>query len=218
MANQPAKKQNNLNLFLNNYFNIILAAVLVLFLFFIYLVFLGPKFRATQAAISANTEEKRLLYETTQTKLASLKIISEIYKKISPADLQKFNSVLPDAYVRERLFGELEEIIEQGGWLVSNISISPAEESASAPAPVVNENSLDDSASAPVPNIPIPNENKKIGTVSLQLSIAALDYPGFKNLLRILENNLRLFDVTSVSFSSTSNSAVIVITTYYYEP
>jgi len=210
MVNQPVKKQNNLNLFLNNYFNIILAAALVLFLFFAYLVFLGPKFSATQAAISANTEEKQLLYETTQKRLASLKAISEIYKKISPADMQKFNSVLADSYVRERLFGELEEIIGRGGWLVSDIIISQEEVKKTA-APIVTENGVITPASSPVLN------NKKVGTISLQLNISSIDYPGFKNMLRLLENNLRLFDVTNVEFSPASDSAVITIITYYYQ-
>lgn len=209
MVNQPVKNQNSLNLFLNNYFNIILAAVLILFLFFAYLVFLAPKFRATQAAISVNTEEKQLLYETTQKKLASLKIISEVYQKINPSDLQKFNSVLPDSYARERLFGELEEIISRGGWLISSVTISPEEDVAKAPAPAVG---ADNPAPATVLN------NKKIGIVNVQLDLTAIDYQGFKNLLRLLENNLRLFDITSVEFSPDADAATVVISTYYYQP
>ena len=209
MVIQPAKKQNSLNVFLNDYFNIILALVLVLFLFLSYLVFLGPKFRATQEAISANTEEKKVLYETTQKRLANLKAVADVYSKISAADMQKFNSVLPDAYVRERLFGELEEIVEQGGWLISSISISPAEDT-KAPASAGVAGASGNAAATPL-------ISNKIGTVSLQLSIAAIDYAGFKNLLRILESNLRLFDVTNVSFSPDDDSANIVITTYYYK-
>jgi len=210
MISQSVKKQNDLNLFLNNYFNIILAVVLILFLFFAYLVFLRPKFRATQALIRANTEEKQLLYKTTQTRLASLKVISEVYQKISPSDLQKFNSVLPDSYVRERLFGELEEIIGQGGWLVSGIIISSAEDSAAAPTLASGEDGAEPAAPAPT------SSNKKVDTINLEISIGAIDYSGFKNLLRILESNLRLFDVTSVDFSPTVNAATIVISTYYY--
>lgn len=207
MAVQPDKKQNDLNLFLNDYFNIILAAVLILFLILSYFVFLGPKFRATQAAISANTEEKQLLYETTQKRLASLKAISDIYQKISPADMQKFNSVLPDAYVKERLFGEIEEIIGQGGWLVSSISISAAPDAAAAGTPAAGT----EAAAAP-PTL----AGKRVGTVTLNLNISAVDYSGFKNLLRLLESNLRLFDVESVSFSP-NNTANIILTTYYYQ-
>jgi len=210
MANQPVKKQNDANIFLNNYFNIILALILIVFLLLAYLVFLGPKFRATQAAIQANTEEKQLLYEATQKRLANLQAIRDIYQKISPTDMQKFNSVLPDSYVRERLFGELEEIIARGGWLISNIIISPEDENSKPATLVPGQIGVG-------PHAPAVANNKKIGTVSIQLSLLAIDYPGFKNLLRILENNLRLFDVTSISFSPSDSSATVVITTYYYK-
>ena len=210
MANQAINKQNDLNVFLNNYFNIILAIALILFLLIAYFAFLGPKFRATQEAIKANTEEKQLLYETTQKRLASLKAVSEVYRKINPTDLQKFNSVLPDAYIRERLFGELEEIVGRGGWLVSHIAITPEEE-AKAPAQVVNEEGVAVPASAPAA------KTKKIGTVNVQLQISAIDYPGFKNLLRMLESNLRLFDVTNIEVSPSGNTAAITLSTYYYK-
>lgn len=213
MTAQIIKKNNDPKIFLNNYFNIILAAFLIIFLLLSYLVFLGPKFRATQAAIRANTEEKQLLYKSTQYRLASLKAISEIYKTISPADLQKFNSVLPDSYVRERLFGELEETVAQGGWLISSLSISSTADDASQGATAAGA----DSGQEKIIFSPVLS-NTKVGTINLHLSIGAVDYQGFKNLLRLLENNLRLFDVTSVSFSPANNSASIVLTTYYYHP
>jgi hypothetical protein len=211
MVNSPVKKNNNINFFLNDYFNIILALVLVLFLLIAYLVFLNPKFQATKAAIQANTEEKRVLYETTQKRLVSLKAIYDVYQKISPADLQKFNSVLPDNYVRERLFGELEEIIGRGGWLVSDINISPLSDT---PKEIVV---IPAGKGGVGPNSASVLGNKKIGTINIQLSISAIDYSGLKNLLNILENNLRLFDITSIEFSSSGNSVTVMITTYYYE-
>lgn len=211
MANLPIKNNNNTNLFLNNYFNIILALILILFLAAAYLLFLNPKFQATKETIQANTEEKRVLYETTQKRLASLKAIYDVYQKISPADLQKFNSVLPDNYVRERLFGELEEIIGRGGWLISDINISPASD---APKEIV---AVPAGKGGVGPNSASVLGNKKIGTISIQLSVSAIDYSGLKNLLNILETNLRLFDVTNIEFSPSGNSATVMITTYYYE-
>jgi len=190
MTGRNQKNQNNLNLFLNNYFNALLAGALILFLAVAYLVFIGPKFRATQTAIQANLEEQQRLLSDNQKKLANLKSLIELYKKINPADLQKFNNVLPDSYVPERLFGELEEIIGRGGWLVSNIRISRPEETA---------------------------EIKNPGQLSLELSLGGIDYSGLKNFLRLMENNSRLFDITAVSFSSSGNSARIVLTTYYYK-
>lgn len=194
MINRAQKNQNAVNLFLNTYFNAILAAGLIIFLAAAYIFFLGPKFSTTQATINANIEEQQNLEAISRQKLANLKALAEVYKKINPTDLQKFNSVLPDEYAPERLFGELEEIVSRGGWLLSGIDISqvPAAE-------------IETSA------------NPKLGKINLTLSLSAIDYVGVKSLLKMLENNLRLFDITSVNFSSTADNASLVLTTYYYK-
>lgn len=204
MTQPPIKKQNTFNIFLNDYFNIVLAGVLIFFLGISYFIFLMPKFRSTQEAIQANTEEKQLLFENTQKRLANLQAISEIYNKINPVDLQKFNSVLPDNYIRERLYGELEEIIGSGGWILSSVTISPPESNIQAPVVAGKE-------------IPSPSSGKNVGAIELKLSINAVDYAGFKRLLRVLESNLRLFDITEIQFSPSGNSAAITLTTYYYQ-
>jgi hypothetical protein len=187
------RRQQNHNIphrWLNDYFNVVLAGVLILFLLLAYWFFLGPKFRATQDLIRANIAEQANLYVLSQRKLANLKAVAAVYQTISPADLQKFNGVLPDRYIPERLFGELEEIISSGGWLIKDISVSPA-----APS----------------------SADEKLGQVNVELSLSGLDYIGFKKLLRLLENNLRLLDITSVDFSPGGNSATIIFTTYYYQ-
>ena len=219
------KNQNKRNLFLNEYFQAIVVGILILFLVLAYLVILGPKFQSTQVAIQENLAEEQRLYNDSQRKLDNLKAILDLYKKINPADLAKFNGVLPDTYVRERLFGELEEIVGQGGWLVKEINISqPEEKTVAAPVAAPASDSMDSTdTSAPAAPTPSPTAtapsapSNKIGSVTVVLTVNAIDYPGLKNLLHILENNLRLFDVTGVSFNPSGNSAVINLTTYYYQ-
>ena len=109
------------------------------------------------------------------------------------ADLNKFNGILPNAYATEQLFGELEEIVSAQGFLVQGITISSAT-TATAPSTPMN-----------------------VSQVNLNLSIGAVDYNGFKILLKTLETNLRLFDVTSVGFSPGGSTANLVLSTYYYQ-
>ena len=207
MVNRNQKNQNALNLFLNDYFGAFLAVFLILFLVGAYFFVIRPKYQETLSLVQANIEQQQLIYQNSAKKLANLKALAEIYKKISPTDLQKFNSVLPDAYVRERLFGELEELAGQGGWLVTQISISPAEDPSKALAPTESTENI--------PGAGI--SDKKLGRVSLEITLSAIDYAGLKNFLKILETNLRLFDVTDVSFSPAESSATLVLTTYYYQ-
>lgn len=197
MMSRGQKNQNAMNLFLNSYFNIIMVLVVIIVLALAYFIVLQPKYDATMTAISSNIEQQQKLYLDQQKKLDNLKTVSDLYKKIPLADLKKFNGVLPDNYVRERLFGELEEIVTQNGFILNSVSIS--QEVKKAPT---------DEGAAVVSN--------KIGKINIQLSLSAIDYTGFKNLLRLLENNLRLFDITNVSFSPGGNTAELTLTTYYY--
>lgn len=191
------KNKNALNLFLNNYFNIIMVFVVIIVLVISYFIIIKPKYDATMAAIKINIEQQQKIYNDQYKKLTSLKTVAELYKKISPTDLKKFEGVLPDNYVKERLFGELEEIITQSGFILDSVTIEKPAEA--------------DAAKEGKPLLPT-----KIGTINLQLSLSAIDYAGFKNLLKLLESNLRLFDVTNVTFSPEGNSATLTLSTYYY--
>lgn len=199
MAPRQQKNKNALNLFLNIYFNIFMVLVVLLVLFLSYSLVIKPKYDDTMAAIKINLEQQQRLYTEQYKKLNSLKIVADLYKKIPSADLDKFNGVLPDSYVKEALFGELGEIIGENGFILNSVKIDdPLTVKPQAGAPEVVA------------------QTGKVGKLNLQLAITAVDYAGFKNLLKLLENNLRLFDVTSVNFSPGGNSADITLTTYYY--
>ncbi len=194
MTRDP-KEKNSLNLFLNDYFNIFIVVVVLIVLTVAYFLIIKPKYDLTMAAITVNIEQQQKLYSEQVKKLNNLKTISSLYEKISPADLKKFNGVLPDQYVKESLFGELEEIVSQNGFILTSVSINKEE-------PTGGEDGSIKSA--------------KVGSLNMQLAISTIDYSGFKNLLRLIESNLRLFDITNLSFSPAANTANLTLTTYYY--
>ena len=196
MATRGQKNNNSLILFLNSYFNIIMVFVVIIVLIGAYFIVIKPKFDATMTAIQSNLEQQQTLFNSQQKKLSTLKTISDLYNKIPSSDLQKFNGVLPDNYVKEELFGELEEMITQNGFILNSVQI------------VKN-----DAAAATDTTLP---QNPKVGVINVKLALSAVNYQGFKNLLKLMENNLRLFDVTAVSFSPDGNSAGITLSTYYY--
>jgi len=202
---QPQKNKNSVNLFLNEYFRIIIVASLILFLALAYFIVLGPRFSIAQEAIRSNIESDKNLYANNLRKLESYRAINEVYKKMNPEDLRRFNTVLPDTYVPERLFGEIEEIVSRGGWLVGGLKIMESGEASGGA----------EGAALATSSLFVLPEN--VSQYNLELKVTAIDYPGFQNLLRILESNLRLFDVTSVEFSPSNASAKIILTTYYYK-
>ncbi|QQG52167.1 MAG: hypothetical protein HY931_02350 [Candidatus Falkowbacteria bacterium] len=196
--------KNSLNIFLNEYFNLLTLLVLLVVFALAYFLFIGPKFKLTQAAIRENIESQKKLYAEQEKKLRDLKTVKEVFDNISPADLKKFNNVLPDNYIKEQLFGELEEIVVKDGFLITTMS-------------VMSDDAVDVDGN-PMPAAGAPTDNEKIGKVTVTVSIGAINYQGLKTLLKTFEANSRLFDIESVSFSEAGNSAQLEFVTYYYKP
>ncbi len=203
MVNRAQKNRDSLNSLLKTYFSLFMLLLVILVLVVGYLLILRPKYQATLKTIHDNYAQQQEYYASQSEKLASLKALNEFYKKIGTADLAKFNSLLPDQYAKEKLFGELEETITRNGFVVKSINLVDSD----SPEPGA-EGAAADAGPAISP---------QLGQIKVQLSLGAVDYIGFKNLLRLLEANLRLFDVTQVSFSPDSEATALTLTTYYYK-
>ncbi|MDA3802595.1 MAG: hypothetical protein PF488_01700 [Patescibacteria group bacterium] len=202
MATREQKNLNARNTFLNKYFNLIIAVIVIFIRFFGYLFVVLPKYSNTNILIKTNISDQKKLYAQQKRKLDSLRILNELHGKIPAEDLNKFNDVLPSKYQTETLFGEFEEIITDGGWTLNSINWTDLSQ---------EEEQLGEEDS-----MLVAENNSKIGIIKLNLQIQNLDYAGVKRLLKVLENNLRLFDIVSLSFSGES-SASLTLYTYYYE-
>jgi hypothetical protein len=198
------QNKNSLNIFLNEYFNLLILLVLIVVFAVAYFLFIGPKFQLTTATIKENIEGQKRLYAEQEKKLRDLKTVKTVFDNISPADLKKFNGVLPDKYIKEQLFGELEEIVVKNGYLISSMTVTGDDEV--------------DASGKDMPAAGAPTDTGRVGKVSVSVTIGAIDYQGFKTLLRTFEMNSRLFDIDSVSFSQAGNSAQLQFVTYYYKP
>lgn len=204
MNDNKIAQQNSLNNLLNKYFNLFVIIFISFLLFMSYFLILKPKVDITTAAIGDNIRQQQLIYQAEQSKLLSLKASIDSYKKIDPIDSARVNSILPNDYSKEKLFGELEEIIVKNGFEPSSISLTKE-----------GEESKVVGAGADSSNILLPKASDKVGTINISLSIGSIDYANLKNFLGVLENNLRLFDITSVSMGG--RSATLQLVTYYYK-
>ncbi|HZJ41115.1 MAG TPA: hypothetical protein VFD16_02530 [Candidatus Saccharimonadales bacterium] len=199
------QNKNSLNLFLNQYFNLFTLLLLLIIFAFAYFLIIGPKFQSTTTTIKDNIVGQKRLYTEQEKKLRDLKTVKDVFDDISPVNIKKFNSVLPDNYIKEQLFGELEEIVVKNGYLISSVTIA-------------NDDKLDPDNGKGLPAPGAPTDNEKIGKVTVMVAIAAIDYPGLKSLLKTFEANTRLFDIESVNFSQAESSAQLEFVTYYYKP
>lgn len=202
MKDKKVQQKNNFNIFLNEYFNVIALVIAVVIFLFSYFSFLGPKLTMTTMAISDNIAAQKKLYGEQEKRLNELKSINKVYSEILPSDLGKFNQILPTNYVKESLFGELEEIVVKHGFILESVTLEDSIEEEKTTKPTIGS-----------PQKISPN----IGEIRIVASVGAIDYNGFKRLLKTIESSARLFDVENITFSQEDNTLSFELVTYYYK-
>ncbi len=205
MTDKKIQAKNDLNIFLNEYFSLIVFVIAIFILVLSYIFLISPKLRITKNAISNNITAQRQLYAQQENKLNELKIINSVYAKILPADLDKFNKVLPSEYVKETLYGEMEEIVTREGFILSSVTITGDEEEAKG----TKRGATEDEDKVVL--------DPSIAKTNFTLEIESIDYRGLKKIINNLEASSRLFDIETLSFSQEDLSASLTVTTYYYQ-
>jgi len=165
---------------------------------------LRPK--ADEVVLSAQEtiySQQRLL-QAEQARLDRLTAAVEAYSQINPVDIERVNNILPSDYDKEALFGEVEELINNQGFILTSLVIKKDTDK-------VEDASVTEEEAPLLPEI-----SENIGTIYLQLEVAAIDYAGLKNLLISLEKNLKFLEVANVSLSG-DDTASLTLVTYYYK-
>lgn len=194
MIENNLSKQNYINGLLNSYFNLFVVIFITFLLFLSYFLILKPKVDETTNAISENISSHERLLQAEKDKLTSLQEAILAYEKIDPIDLDRVNGILPNDYDKEALYGELEEVIRQNGFIPTSIALTK------------EDTTLNTSSST----------NSKIGIIGIDLSVASVNYAGMKNLLKVLEANLRILDVKQLTLSD-GGVGTLKMDTYFYK-
>lgn len=209
MPQIAAKKNNsnNINAFLNANFNIFIVIIVIGILMLGYALVIKPKFDVTLRAIRDNIAQQENFYQSQRQKLVDLQAAAALYRKISAEDIARVNAILPSEYAKEKLFGELEDIVMQRGLTISSLSLSKAgeEDETSNPMTPRSERLL---------NIP---GAEHVGVIAIDMSLASIDYASLKNLLPLLEQHLQLMDIKVLDFDPSGKTANLSIETYYYK-
>ena len=203
MKEKKIQQKNNSNIFFNEHFNVIILLLAVAIFLFSYIFVLAPKLKTTTTLIGENIAMQKKLYGEQEKRLNELKIIKKVYDEILPSDLEKFNQILPSDYIKESLFGDFEEIVIKHGFLLKDVSLEILVEEVTKPS-----DALPGGQQVTSPNV---------GKVRAIIAVNALDYSGFKRMLKSLEASARLFDIENLSFSQEKGSAQFELVTYYYK-
>jgi hypothetical protein len=196
-------KKNRTNIFLNRYFNLSVVIFTSFLLLMSYLLLLKPKVDETKIAISENIISHEKLLQAEKDKLSGLQAAIASYGEVNQVDLDRVNAILPNDYDKEALYGEIEEIVKQNGFVPTSIALFKEGEETKDNNTQTNQ-------------VPINKVSDNIGLIKATVTISSIDYAGLKNLLTVFENNLRLIDVQHVSLSD-GNVATLEFLTYYYK-
>ena len=208
------KKRSKINNFLNKYFHFIIIIIVLLILTLAYFYIIKPKYFKAMEAIEGNLSSQKEIYLEQLTKLNNYKSLVNAYKKVSPAEIEKINSILPTKYEKEQLFIELGYVIPENGFQLNNLTITEKktdDEEVSDPR-ARRDQGEEVSETDFLQKLP-----KGVGYIMIDLDIALVDYKNFKRLLNILENNIKLLDIYKLSFNPSSESAQISAVSYYLE-
>lgn len=204
-----AQIKNTVNIFLNRYFSAIALVVAVIILISGYLFLVRPKYKQIVNDIESAGEEESLNYSKRQKYLSQLKELKAEYRKISQEDIEKIKIMLPGTNNREELLAQMEKIITKNGFLLTSLSvedIEPRQEKIAIPAK---------SKTADNKNLIKPAAKISVNKVKINMNIIGTDYSGLKKLLDVIENNLRLIDITNLSFSPNGNTTSLEMYAYY---
>ncbi len=180
---------NRLYNFLVKYFTGIVVLIIILVFYFGYIYFIDPKLQVLISKTQESNVNQENVLKNQRERLSQMNKNLDFFKQISIDDIKRPKKVVPNIYPKEKLLGEIEDLVLQNGFLFSGLSIQ--------------EESIN---------------NPRLGAVKIQFTVNNINYIGLKDFLNTLENNLPLMDILSLNFSPSSESLSLLINTYYFIP
>jgi len=183
------------------YYRVVIIVVILLIALICYFTFLGPKISKIREYRVFDYKKKQSELTERQQYLADLKVLNDHYNQWQQEELEKIEKVLPSTEDYPSIFAQYEKLISDAGYNLTDISIYKSAETS-------KKNKADTFSLS----------SGNIGVLNIQISVSAPEdygYDNFKTLLNTIENNLRLIDVTSLSFEPNRTSFRLSLKTYY---
>ncbi|MFA5318004.1 MAG: type 4a pilus biogenesis protein PilO [Patescibacteria group bacterium] len=211
--NKPEIEEQQLSFFMvlfRKYFYYFLLVEIIIIIAAGYLFLLKPKmdivFKNNFEAATQESKEAQLKLNNYNRQIAGLKEIKSEYEKISDADLNMINRMLPREKNESDLFLQIEKIVKGNGLLLESIFLEK-EETDSAK----KRSKRDMGEGAEAQGSEISAEELKI-----KLIVSEAGYPAFKSLISSLESNLRIIDVDAIKYDPADESAELSLKAYYW--
>ena len=174
--------------------NFIIPIILILSSFAVFFGYIDPNYKGTAndggdyqkyGVLSLQTEKANYLDISSSSQRNIEKKTELALKKdtISMENTKKLERLLPNNVDNVRLINEISKIAEKRNLTVKNVTVGD-----------MSKTTTDT----------IGPDNTSYGTLSMKFTVNS-SYPHFLGFLKELESNLRLLDVTNISFVSTES-------------
>lgn len=182
--------------FVTYYIWIVLATIVLIVGAGSYFVLL-PKYRLYMLQKDSELTSLRTTLEQEKSRLEKLQNTQLQFEKFEQNEnIQKLSKVLPTKREISDLFNQFEGITQQADFTLLNLSVSED----------LSENSS--------------NPSGELKSLRVQINVSGGGYNSMKGFLTLLEDNIRLFDINSLTFTPNiigQTNYNLVITTYYID-
>ncbi|MFA5360322.1 MAG: hypothetical protein WC349_05235 [Patescibacteria group bacterium] len=203
--------KTRINLFLMDYFNFIIFALVAVLILVGLFIFVYPKYQQIHKENEEIQNNLQVEYEAKFNYLSSIRDLKEIYQSISDKDRSKINSMLPTNRDTSLIIAEMESIATKNGVILNSIQTSTQE--ASSKTNTRSETKNDKVSLAGIFN-QLP---QGVGSIKIEVKLSSVNYQVLKNIIKTFENNLRIFDITTVNFNVSKKEALFTIYSYYFQ-
>jgi len=215
------RARNLLNAGLNRYFGVAIVVVILLVSVLSYAYIIKPEYDGIIKNVNETFFEKNQLLPKYR-EADSYKNIVKGYKAIDPVEIDRINAMIPDEYIKEDLFTEVIFIVAHNGFKVDSLDVTKFSKLSALPAGgstrLANDakiaSSSADGATSTVDTLLV-NLPDTVGAMNVKLGVSNISYQDFSKLLNVLEESLRLLDISNVTYNPSSKSAVFNFSTYY---
>jgi hypothetical protein len=173
---------------------------------------LKPKYETAKAAMETDSLKDDI--ENVRRSLKKMNAMNEAFAEIPEEDKRRVAALIPDEENPESIFPLLETLVQKNGLMTASLEFEEEKEKLPTVSQEETESAAGGGAAAETVGGEeggLPPEIKRIG---INLTVGGADYRGLKSLLDSLENNLRLLDVTEVTFEG-EESASLKIYAYF---
>jgi len=198
MADLTRAKKSYIRYYLDKYYVLVLIIVFILILILVGNFVLKPKYNKVRYGGSSNLKTHLELINTQKNYITSLKKLKSNFSNINKKEVEKLLDILPSQKDIPGLFVQLEDIAQGQNLTLTSIDIAEEE------GITIIGSESGGKTTAP--------EIKKL---KININLQDSSYQSLKDFLTSVENNLRLFDIVSLTFGQNVSSFDLNLITYY---